>query len=135
MTTAPTDHAAATAAAFLQGLADQDFAQLGGALAADARHRAQLPKGMRERTGPEAVAGQFARWFGDTEDDELVEAALGDVGGRLQLRWRLRLRAERLGPGWFTVEQQAYADAGEDGRIARLDLVCTGYRPEGGGNG
>ena len=40
-----------------------------------------------------------------------------------------------LGAGWFTVEQQAYADAGEDGRIARLDLVCTGYRPEGDGNG
>jgi hypothetical protein len=130
MTTAPTDHAAATAAAFLQGLADQDFAQLGGALAADARLRALLPKGLREWTGGEAVAGQFARWFGDTEDFELVEAALGDVGGRLQLRWRLRLRAERLGAGWFTVEQQAYADAGEDGRLARIDLVCTGYRPE-----
>ena len=88
-------------------------------------------------SGPatEEIAGQFARWFGDTRDFELVEATLGEVGGRLQLRWRLRLRAERLGAGWFTVEQQAYADAGEDGRIARLDLVCTGYRPEGGGNG
>jgi hypothetical protein len=132
MTTVPTDHAAATAAAFLQGLADQDFAQLGGALAADARLRALLPKGLREWTGAEAVAGQFARWFGDTEDFELVEATLGEVGGRLQLRWRLRLRAERLGAGWFTVEQQAYGDAGEGGRIARLDLVCTGYRPEAG---
>ena len=132
MTTAPTDHAAATAAAFLQGLADQDFAQLGGALAVDARLRALLPKGLREWTGAEAIAGQFARWFGDTEDFELVEATLGDVGGRLQLRWRLRLRAERLGAGWFTVEQQAYADTDESGRIARIDLLCTGYRPEGG---
>ncbi|MFZ0165732.1 MAG: hypothetical protein WAL12_19310, partial [Trebonia sp.] len=114
----------------LEGLAAQDFAQLGGALAAGARLRALLPKGLREWTGGEAIAGQFTHWFGDTEDFELVEAALGDVGGRLQLRWRLRLRAERLGAGWFTVEQQAYADAGEDGRIARLDLVCTGYRPE-----
>ena len=38
--------------------------------------------------------------------------------------------AERLGDGWFIVEQQVYADAGDDGRIARLDLLCTGYRPE-----
>ena len=142
MTTTPAGRGTATAAprpalaaAFLQGLADQDFATLGGALAADARLRALVPRGLREWTGGEAVAGQFARWFGDTEDFELVEATLGDVGGRLQLRWRLRLRAERLGAGWFTVEQQAYADAGEDGRIARLDLVCTGYRPEGGGSG
>jgi len=107
------------AGALVASLAAQDFAQLGGALAADARLRALLP------------SGPFAGWFGDTEDFELLEAAVGEVGGRLHLHWRLRLRAERLGPGWFTVEQQAYADTGEDGRIARLDLLCTGYRPEG----
>jgi hypothetical protein len=138
MTTTPSGHGATTAprpalaGAFLQGLADQDFDALVGTLAADARLRALLPKGLREWTGGEEIAGQFAHWFGDTGDFELVEATLGEVGGRLQLRWRLRLRAERLGAGWFTVEQQAYADAGEDGRIDRLDLVCTGYRPEGG---
>ena len=131
MTTAPTDHAAATAAAFLQGLADQDFAQLGGALAVDARLRALLPKGLREWAGAEAVAGQFAHWFGDTTSFELAEATVAEVGGRLHLRWRLRLRAERLGAGSFVVEQQAYADTDEAGRIGRLDLLCTGYRPEG----
>ena len=79
------DHGAASvvpqfarAGSFLEGLAAQDFAQLGCALAPDAR-----------------------------------------------------LRAERLGAGWFTVEQQAYADTDEGGRIAQLDLLCTGYRPEG----
>lgn len=55
---------------------------------------------------------------------------MGDVGGRLHMRWRLRLRAARLGSGWFTVEQQVYADADGSGRIARLDLLCTGYRAE-----
>ena len=73
----------------------------------------------------------FAGWFGDTEDFDPVEATVGEVGGRLHLHWRLRLRAERLGAGWFTVEQQAYADTGDGGRITRLDLLCTGYRPEG----
>ena len=136
MTTTPSGPGATTAprpalaGAFLQGLADQDFDALIGTLAADARLRALVPKGLREWTGGEEIAGQFARWFGDTEDFELVEATLGDVGGRLQLRWRLRLRAERLGAGWFTVEQQAYADTGDGGRIARLDLLCTGYRPD-----
>jgi hypothetical protein len=89
-----------------------------------------LQPGFKEWTGADVIAGQFARWFGDTEDFELVEATVGDVAGRLHLRWRLRLRAERLGNGWFTVEQQAYADAVASGRIARLDLLCTGYRPE-----
>ncbi len=122
----------ARAGSFLEGLAVQDFAGLGGALDAGARLRALVPSGPFERTGAEAIAGQFARWFGSTENFELVEATVGEVGGRLWLRWRVRLRAERLGAGWFTVEQQAYADAGEDGRITRLDLLCTGYCPEGG---
>ncbi|HET9971737.1 MAG TPA: hypothetical protein VFQ68_26115 [Streptosporangiaceae bacterium] len=120
----------ALAGAFLEGLAAQDFTRLGGALAAAARLRALLPQGLMEWTGAEQIAGQFACWFGDTEGFDPVEATVGEVGGRLHLRWRLRLQAERLGAGWFTVEQQAYADTGDDGRIARLDLLCTGYRRE-----
>jgi hypothetical protein len=138
MTTTSPDHGSATAVpqfalagAFLEGLAAQDFAQLGDALAAGARLRALLPPGLREWTGAEMIAGQFACWFGDTDDFELVEATVGEVGGRLHLHWRLRLQAQRLGTGWFTVEQQAYADTGDGGRITRLDLLCTGYRPEG----
>jgi hypothetical protein len=132
------DHSAASAVpqfaragSFLEGLAAQDFAQLGGALAARARLRALLPSGLREWAGAEAITDQFARWFGDTEDFDLVEATVGEVGGRLHLHWRLRLRAQRLGAGWFTVEQHAYADIDDGGRIARLDLLCTGYRPKG----
>ena len=122
----------AVAWSFLDGLAAQDFAKLSGALAADACLRALLPQRLREWTGAEVIAGVFAGWFGDTEDFELVEAAVSEVGDRLHLHFRLRLRAQRLGAGWFTVEQQTYADPGEGGRIARLDLLCTGYRPEGG---
>jgi hypothetical protein len=122
----------AHAGSFLEGLAAQDFARLGDALSADVRLRALLPGGLREWAGAEVITGQFACWFGDTQDFELVDAAVGEVGGRLHLHWRLRLRAERLGTGWLTVEQQAYADTADGGRIARLDLLCTGYRPEDG---
>lgn len=120
----------ALAGSFLEGLAAQDFAKLGGALASGVRLRALLPAGPREWAGAEMIADRFACWFGGTEDFELIEATVGEVGGRLHLHWRLRLRAERLGAGWFTVEQQAYADTGDGGRITRLDLLCTGYRPE-----
>ena len=116
--------------AFLDSLAAQDFARLGDALTANVRLRALLPGGPREWAGAEAIATQFACWFGDTEDFELIDAGIGEVGGRLHLHWRLRLRAERLGAGWFIVEQQAYAKTADGGRIARLDLLCTGYRPE-----
>jgi SnoaL-like domain len=122
----------AHARSFLDGLAAQDFARLGDELTADVRLRALLPRGLREWAGAEAIAAQFACWFADTEDFELVEAGIGQVGGRLCLHWRLRLRAERLGGGWFTVEQQVYADTADDGCIARLDLLCTGYLREAG---
>ena len=121
----------APAGMFVGGIAAQDFAQLGGALAADACLRALLPSGLREWAGAEAIARVFARWFGDTEDFELVEASVGEVGGRLHLQWQLRLRAQRLGAGWFTVEQQAYADTDDSGRIVGIDLLCTGFRSEG----
>jgi hypothetical protein len=101
----------ALAGAFLEGLAGQDFAKLGGALAPGARLRALLPPGLMERTGAEEIAEVFARWFGGTEVFDPVEATVGE--------------------GWFTVEQQAYADTDAGGRIARLDLLCTGYRPDG----
>jgi hypothetical protein len=141
MTTTRPNHSAARTApefalagAFLESLATQDFARLGGALTGDARLRALVPRGLREWTGAEVIADVFTGWFGRTEEFELVEANIGEVSGRLHLHWRLRLRAERLGAGWFTVEQQAYADTDASGRIARLDLLCTGYRP-GDGHG
>ena len=123
---------AAAAGSFVASLAAQDFGALGGALAGGACLRALLPAGLREWTGADVIAGVFTHWFGDTEEFELAEATVGEVGGRLHLHWRLRLRAGRLGSGWFTVEQQAYADTDASGPIARLDLLCTGYRPEGG---
>jgi hypothetical protein len=118
--------------ALLEGLATQDFTRVGSAFTSDGKLRALLPARLRECAGADVIAGQFASWFGQTEEFEFVDATAGEVGGRLHLRWRLRLRAERLGDGWFTVEQQAYADTAEDGRIAQLDLLCTGYRPERG---
>jgi hypothetical protein len=121
----------ALADAFLNGLAAQDFTQVGGALSADARLRALVPRGLMERTGAEEITGTLTRWFGDTEGFEPVAVTVSEVGGRLHLSWRLRLRAGRLGAGWFTVEQQAYADTGDRGRIDQLDLLCTGYRSEG----
>jgi hypothetical protein len=120
----------AAARAFLAGLVAQDFTAVTGALAADVRVRALLPGGLWERTGADAVATRFAAWFGDTEQFDVLEATVGEVGPRLQLRWRFRLRAPRLGPGGFVVEQVAYADVDGHARISRLDLLCTGYLRE-----
>jgi len=120
----------AVARSFVDGVAARDFALLGHALAPHVHLRALLPDGLREWTGASVVADRFARWFGDTVQFEPIESTVGEVGGRTHLRWRLRLQADRLGPGSFVVEQVAYADTDRRGLIARLDLLCTGYLRE-----
>jgi hypothetical protein len=122
----------AVAGEFLQALAAQDFDTLAVALREDARLRALLPGGFHEWIGATEVTAKFAQWFGDTERFSLVESAAGEIGGLLHLRWQARLRAERLGDGWFVVEQQAYANLDDAGRVSDIWLVCSGYQPERG---
>jgi hypothetical protein len=124
------DERRATASAFIDCLAAQDYARLADALTPDVHLRALLPGGPREWSGAAAVADRFARWFGDTEQHEVQDRTVDEALGRIHLRWRLRLQAARLGAGWFVVEQLAYADTAHDSRITGLDLLCSGFLPE-----
>lgn len=120
------------AGAFLEGLVSRDFDRLASSLRSDVNLRALLPPGFFEWNGASAVSSTFSRWFGDAEQYELVDAAVDEVGARLHLRWRVRLQSKRLGDGWFVIEQQAYADTDEAGRISSFSLLCSGYCPDGG---
>ncbi len=119
-----------TAGTFLECLAERDFARLASTLHEDVQLSALVPSGFKHWAGPDEISATFDRWFGDAVDFEVVEAVVGEVGPRLQLRWRMRVRAGRLGDGWFVVEQQVYADTAADGRITRLALLCSGFCPE-----
>ena len=127
-TAAPTAPQFATAGAFLEELAAGQFSRLGVALEEDARLSALLPRGHVEWIGRDAVCDAFAGFFGGMDEYEVLDATIGHVGDRLQLRWRLHVRGGRLGPDDFVVEQHAYADAGPTGRIRFLALVCSGFR-------
>ncbi len=61
------------------------------------------------------------------DEYEVLDATIGQVGARLQLRWRLHVRGGRLGPEDFVVEQHGYADAGPTGRIQFMAMVCSGF--------
>lgn len=112
---------------FFDSLAAQDFPRLASAFSDDVRLRALLPGEFREWDGADRVVKTFMRWLGETDEFEFVDTAVGVVGARLHLRWRVRLRAERLGDGWFVVEQEAYVDTDADDRIRQLSLLCSGY--------
>ena len=117
---------------FLDSLAAQDFPRPASALSADVHLRALLPGEFREWDGADRVTSTFKRWFGNTEEYEFVDATVNVVSARLHLRWRTRLRAERLGDGWFVVEQEAYIDTDADDRICHLSLLCSGYLADRG---
>ena len=63
------------------------------------RLRALLPGGVREWVGREPIAGSSRRGSATTEPFDLVDATVGEVGGRVHLRWRLRLPGRAPGPG------------------------------------
>lgn len=116
--------------AFLEAFANRDYQQMATTLGSAVRLRAMLPPGPMTWSGSDEVAGVFSSWFGDAEEFELIDATVGEVGGRLHLSWRLRLRPAPfdIGAGWHVIEQQAYADASHT--IESLDLLCSGFRPE-----
>jgi|SRR5579875_842857 len=120
----------AVAAHFIDGLAARDFDAAVRAVDEDVAFRALLPRRVLDLRGRDAVRSTLDTWFGGADRWELVEAVVGEVGGRIHLHWRIRLTNPDVGPGLFLVEQQVYADAGADGTLRDVALLCTGYRPE-----
>jgi hypothetical protein len=115
---------------FLEAFANRDYQQMAATLSPEVRLRAMLPPGPMDWEGAVTVAQVFGSWFGSAADFELIDAAVGEVGGRLHLSWRVRVRPAPfgMGDGWHVIEQQAYADADE--AITSLDLLCSGFRAE-----
>jgi hypothetical protein len=115
---------------FLDCLSAQDFEGLAATFSDDVRLRALLPGDTKEWEGPDRVTATFVRWFGNTQGFELVDGQVDTLGSRLHMLWRARVRAERLGDGWFRVEQHAYVDTDERDHIQHLWLTCSGYLAE-----
>ena len=127
-----TDYAVSLAVAgrVIDALAVRDFDAIVAPFSPEVRFRALLPGRVLELRGRDAARGVFVRWFGNADRWELTEAVVGEVGGRIHLRWRVRLTDENIGEGYFMVEQQVYADAGADGHLCDIALLCSGYRAE-----
>jgi hypothetical protein len=130
MTTAPTEPQFEAAGAFLDAIAAQEFSRLAALLDPDVRLSALLPRGHGVWEGAPAVCAQFDTWFGQATEYELVDASIGRVGASLELRWRLRLTAARLGEQPMVVEQHVYAITDPEGHIVSMRLLCSGFQPE-----
>lgn len=111
---------------FLQALAAGDWDSIGALLSPDVRLRALVPSTLREEEGPEAVVGRFKFWWAPLEALRLVDSGVEPAGNQLRIHYRLAGIDPDDGP--VVVEQQCYFTV-VDGSIAKINSVCSGFRP------
>jgi TusA-related sulfurtransferase len=98
-----------------------------GTLAPAVRFRHLIPRGPREIWGADEAVDVLLGWFGDARELEVQSLFVEPIADRTSVRYRVRLREAG---GWEVIEQQQYLDMDEDGRIAAIDLLCSGFRPD-----
>ena len=112
-------------ARLVDAIAAQDTQAISTCFADDARFRALISPGLRERTGGSEVAALIAGWFADSTELALVDSEASEVGDRVHVAYRFE-GVEEGEP--YVVEQHLYGKV-QDGKIAHADLLCSGFRP------
>jgi TusA-related sulfurtransferase len=114
---------------FVSALAVRDSKRLRACFQPHVKLRALVPPGPQTHVGADGVTGTFLGWFGGAESLRLLEGSARPLGGRLRISYRFQ---ERYSDGDSEViEQHAFCNL-VDGRIATMDLVCSGHQPEHG---
>jgi TusA-related sulfurtransferase len=122
-----TDPVASLAQAWISSLVRRDFDALQALLHPTIVFRALVPGEGLTSGGAAAVVGCFRRWFGDKTGMEVLDHQAVQLVDRL----RLTLRARVLkGGDPYLIEQTLWGDL-DDGKFAIIDLLCSGFRPEG----
>jgi hypothetical protein len=112
------------AAAIAAAVAGRDSARLAAAVTDTVRLRALLPGGPIEEHGRDAVVARFGQWFADMDAVGLVESAGEAVADRLLIHYRLDL--VQRGTRWACTQTSICKI--DDGRLATIDLLCSGFR-------
>lgn len=119
---------ATVARTFLDTLARRDFVALSDLFTEDVWFRILLPRQTVEaHTAARTVAALY-QWYGTAVGFEVQQLDHHTMAGREFVAYRFRLRPEWAPGQWHVIEQSGYVRI-RDGRIARLDLVCTGFHP------
>jgi hypothetical protein len=112
------------ATAIAAAVARRDSIQLAAAVTDTVRLRALLPGGPIEEHGRDAVLARFAEWFAGMDAVGLVESAGQAVADRVLIHYRLDL--VRRDTRWACT--QTLVCKVVDGRLATIDLLCSGFR-------
>jgi hypothetical protein len=110
----------------IAALATRDFATLVDCFTPAVQVRALVPSSFRDPVGAQAAAALFETWFGDATESRLLWQSVEPLVDKVHIAYRLRLREEGV---WKICEQHAFCII-SDGLIAKMDLVCSGFRDE-----
>ena len=115
-------------AEFVRALAAKDTAGLLAVLSPTVTFRGMTPgRFWAAGTAEETVHEVLYRWFEPADVvAEVVSVETADVADRHRVDYRLVVGNA---DGRHLVEQRAYYDLDDDGRIATVHAVCAGFRP------
>lgn len=115
---------------FVAALADRDAKRLESCLGSDVHLRALVPSGFQEHRGPATVVRRFMTWFEDADSVRVLEKSEHLVAGRLHIRYKFQeLYSDQ---GSEVIEQDLVCDL-QEGKIAAIDLLCSGHLPDPSG--
>jgi hypothetical protein len=113
---------------FAEALARKDFAGIKDLLRPDIDFRGMTPNRIWEAADVDGVDDILQQWFEPSDDlEEIVSIDTDSIADRARVAYRFRVRNPG---GRFMVEQQAYY-AEQDGQIAWMRIMCSGFRPTG----
>lgn len=112
---------------FVDALLKLDFEALQATLHPQVEFRALVPGELVNVNSSAEAVKSLRRWFADKSDLELLQQRSETLVDRLMLEYRLRLK--KAGQSYL-VEQRIWSNV-DNGRFSVIDLVCSGFRPEG----
>jgi tRNA 2-thiouridine synthesizing protein A len=110
--------------AFVNAIVDRDFDAVEALLAPNVRFRALTPRAVREGTTPAEARDWIWAWFGETDQNELIDSRIEMVADRLHLAYRIRLREHGA---WYLVEQHLFGSLADE-HLTEIALLCSGFR-------
>ena len=112
---------------YVAALREQNWTALADCFHDAVTFNALIPPGLRTASDRDSATKYLQQWFGDADQIVLLGSQVEPLGDRLHITYRFRVHEDK----WYVVEQQAYCTL-RDGRIERMDLLCSGFRPESG---
>ncbi len=108
-------------------LAAKDTDRLVALFASDVDFRGLTPRRFWEADSPQRLVHEVLyEWFEPKDVIERIDyVEAGHAGDRERVDYRLSVRNP---DGPFIVEQRAYFDVDEAGRISYMRTICSGYR-------